>query len=177
MDFSVAQRNGFSRAFVTFHKECLHLEVNEDKLMDDSLTYLKGCEFHYKQGVQRVQKSGVISFEQRDQFRQLAYSLLEITDADDFAATMDKIEKDFPNTKNWMTWWRDPKIAGLIFPSQQRMPADRSAEVPSTSNAEEAIHATLYLAWKRHNNFYSGCVGLYEFASFFERQYNLRLRK
>ncbi|KIK64588.1 hypothetical protein GYMLUDRAFT_160725, partial [Collybiopsis luxurians FD-317 M1] len=76
-----------------------------------------------------------------------------------------------PKASWWLNWWLAPDHARMIFPSRRTMPEVLAARLPSTTNAEEAMHATIYcVVGSLHNPLFKGLDGLLNVEKGFQRE-------
>lgn len=84
VDFSEAERVGFTQAFIMFWTN-REDQRSQAELEDAAGALLKGCQQHYWSQVTRVKKiSGVIDPAKADNFQSRALALLSISDIDAF---------------------------------------------------------------------------------------------
>jgi hypothetical protein len=103
-------------------------------------------------------------------------SLIEITDLSDFQKKIASFQKQWPRAYRWLSWWLIPEHAMMLFPSIRTMPEDLAAKLPETTNAEEAMHATIYrTVQSRHNPFFQGLDGLLAVEKVFRQEYQSAL--
>jgi hypothetical protein len=106
---------------------------------------LKGCEYHYAKSVARVSRLGdTVSPNTKKDFRRHCSQLVKLKSQADFHKTVEHIKKQWPRTRRWLEWWLIPEYACMLFTSLRKMSPEAAAKLPSTSNPEEAIHASLY---------------------------------
>jgi len=84
VNFSEAERVGFTQAFITFWTNCEDPH-SQTKLEDAAGVLLKGCQQHYQSQVNGVKKiSGVIDPAKADNFQNQALALLSVSNVDTF---------------------------------------------------------------------------------------------
>ena len=176
VDFSEAERVGFSLAFVEFW--LLHLDNtrSSEELHEASLLLLKGCLQHFRSGVTRVKKiSGAVPPSLADAFEARALALLQGDDVKQFLSCTKVILCDFPKTEAWLWWWMRSSHASLLFVSQRRMEPELWESIPDTTNVEEVMHWKLYVAAGCNHDFLEGMYALYSVASYYQRIYSASL--
>lgn len=107
---------------------------------EDVLSKIKGCEFHYKQAVERKVKT---LGENGEQFKTLALGLLNATTPEAYEHALKALQSfanDHPNIKidNWIVWWNSRK--------ENIFRAFTSSQAPR-SNLAEVVHA----GWKHRD--------------------------
>lgn len=135
MDFSMAQREGFLRAFLTsfgFSKA-------------QAMPFLKGCYMHWRISVQRiVSNHTVVSPEKAQCFLNLTYSMQRTTVNAVFDETVQNMLREFPNSRPWLQWWLQPSVASTILNCRSLMKESLRKHDSRTSNAIESYHSSLY---------------------------------
>ena len=169
MDFSEAERLGFTLAFIEFwtlrgdHRPHEELSVAGESL-------LRGCEEHFRAGVTRVARiNGAVPPDLKDAFTGRALGLLQASSSDEFQRRGQLIIRDFPKLKSWMEWWMRPVHASMLFKSERVMDLQIWKSLPATNNAEEAMHWKLYSACGRDHRFLEGMNALYAVATHYQR--------
>ncbi|THU97223.1 hypothetical protein K435DRAFT_663121, partial [Dendrothele bispora CBS 962.96] len=166
VDFSPAQRNGFTDAFVAFFL-AQPPEIDNrsaEELRKAAQALLKGCEYHYHKSVTRVSRLGsIVPPETKRQFHKMCYSLVTLKSVDDFNQTVADLKEQWPKIVRWLEWWLIPEHACMIFASLRTMSPEDAAKLPSTTNAEEAMHASLYRTVGKQKELFSGLDGLLAF--------------
>lgn len=177
VDFSEAERSGFISAFVMFWtsrkdtRSQPELEIIGQKL-------LKGCLQHFQAGVTRLAKiSGVVVPEKVDTFRQYIKYLQDATDVQSFKIHEANLVHDFPKTAQWIKWWTRRPHAQMIFLAFREMNESDWESIPDTTNAEEAMHFTLYKAVGKDNDLLTGLKGIFAFCLSFQRLHEGALRE
>jgi hypothetical protein len=141
MDFSEAERAGFIWAFVEFWMMRADNTRLREELWGAAEGLLRGCGEHFRAGITRIsQISGVVPSGMADAFMKRALALLDTEDPQEFQSRAALVVRDFPKVKSWMEWWLRPSHASMLFKSQRKMDADIWDSIPSTNNAEEAMH-------------------------------------
>jgi len=170
VDFSLAQRNGFINAFVHFWMSQSDNTRTENELREAAERLLRGCREHFRAGVTRVGRiSAVVSPERRAAFTQRALGLLDAADSDDFIARCELLVRDFPKIEDYIDWWRQKKVAMMLFPSERQMDVDTWDSLPQTTNAEESMHRKFYQACGRDHDFETGLQSLVSLSNYYER--------
>ncbi|THU92440.1 hypothetical protein K435DRAFT_906252 [Dendrothele bispora CBS 962.96] len=142
VDFSDPQRIGFVEAFEDFFE-----------LHDAAIALLKGCQYHYDKSVTRVSRvASAVPSDKCSKFKKYCRILRTTEKSDTFFQVVKKIRKLCPSVEPWLAWWLRPEHASMIFPSQMTMDPTLVKQLPSTTNAEEAMHAKIYkIAGKGHD--------------------------
>ena len=106
---------------------------------EDVRSTVKGCEFHFKQSVERISRA---LGQKREEFKNLALNMLTFSTPEVYSYTIDVL-KIFPkdnadNVKHWIEWWDTRK--------ENIFRAFTSFNAPQ-SNQTEAVHA----GWKNRD--------------------------
>ncbi|KAF5379616.1 hypothetical protein D9757_009228 [Collybiopsis confluens] len=171
VDFSDPQRIGFVEAFVSFFLADADNLRTEPQLRNAAAKLLKGCHYHFQKSVTRMAHIGaIIPHESKQQFKNLCSELTTVVTQHEFNAAVAQLRERWPKTSHWLTWWLAPDHARMIFPSQQTMSPELAAQLPDTTNAEEAMHATIYrVVGSLHNPLFRGLDGLLNVEKGFRR--------
>ena len=113
--------------------------------------------------------NGAVPPDKKEAFTGRALGLLNCSTSDDFQLQAKLIIRDFLKLTSWMEWWMRPSHASILFESEKKMDVEIWERLPSTTNAEEAMHAKFYKACGRDHAFLEGMNALYAFALHFER--------
>ena len=131
---------------------------------------MKGCQQHFRSGVTRLARiGGVVPVGQEQRFRRLTARLIEAPDLDTFYDTADTILHDFKSVKPWLQWWMREEHATMLFESQRRMDPILWKSLPSTTNAEEAMHFKIYSAVGRSHTLMEGIFSLLAFVRHYDQ--------
>jgi hypothetical protein len=162
VDFSDPQRIGFVNAFVQYFLARPDNHRSEAQLHNDAAKLLKGCLYHYHKAITRISKMGeAVPLANKKEFQTLCKSLPEIDSASEFENVVATIQRKWPKTTRWLGWWLTPEHSALIFPTQRKMSVQIAAQLPATTNAEEAMHATIYrIVGSLYNPLFKGLDGL-----------------
>ncbi|KAI0737390.1 hypothetical protein C8Q80DRAFT_1125393 [Daedaleopsis nitida] len=115
---------------------------------------LKGCQQHFRSGVTRLSRIGsVVEPEKERRFRTLTEDLLSADNLEEFRLTAHDVLNEFPRLAPWLNWWLRDEHASMLFQSHRRMEPILWESVPSTTNAEEAMHFKIYNAVGKNHNF------------------------
>lgn len=162
MNFSKAQRAGFIAAYAELRKISL-LEAEEK-----TTKLLIGCLEHFRASITRFSRNyGAVSLEKRNEFFDLALSLLEIDKVDSFDLIVESLMLKFPNCKKWLRWWISPEHKKLIFPAFQTH-LNLKKEIPDTNNAQEEMHSIFYKQHDEKCDLFVGFTVLILFAIYLE---------
>ncbi|KAF9060861.1 hypothetical protein BDP27DRAFT_1429567 [Rhodocollybia butyracea] len=171
VDFSIPQRQGFKQSYVSFFLALPSDSRSKEELEEAADRLLKGCEYHYDKAVTRVSKmSNVVPLADRREFRKMCKSLL-VADEPGFIDTVALIRQKWPSTENWLNWWLVPESGQMIFKAMRTMSPLLAAKLPSTTNAEEAMHATVYRGVGKHNALFPGLNGLLAIEKYYRSQW------
>ncbi|EGF99770.1 uncharacterized protein MELLADRAFT_94050 [Melampsora larici-populina 98AG31] len=158
VDFSLAQKNGFVKAYMKVFKET-------DPAV--ALSKLQGCHEHFRAQVTRVKRNrAIIPEKDEDSFQAQASSLLKLDRPGSltFDEKLKKMIKQFPKAKRWLEWWKASDIKSMLFKSRQKQLDDDSLcddIMPSTTNAQESMHRVYYMIAKLlHSDWYRAAVCL-----------------
>ena len=102
-------------------------------------------------------------------FEARAIGLLDAADHDEFIVRANVVIRDFPKAQAWLTWWMRPSHAKMLFSSERTMTEQVWTSLPSTTNAEEAMHWKLYCAVGRNHALLEGLVSLLRVAEYYKR--------
>ncbi|KAH7868528.1 uncharacterized protein C8R40DRAFT_1061736 [Lentinula edodes] len=161
VDFSDPQRIGFVGAFVTYFQAQASDTRSEKDLQLAGQALIKGCLYHYHKAVNRMSRIGdAVPQNTKSEFQKLCRSLPEITDVKHFDDIVSTIQQHWPRVSRWLSWWLMSEHAGMLFPCKLTMAADLAAKLPATTNAEEAMHATIYRAVGINHPLLKGLDGL-----------------
>jgi hypothetical protein len=168
MDFSEADRLGFTSVFIEFWTLRGDRQPHEElSVARESL--LRGCEEHFRAGVTHVARiNEAVPSDLKDAFMGRALGLLQAPSSDEFQSRAQLIICDFPKLKSWMEWWMRPAHASMLFKSERVMDVQIWKSLPATNNAEEAMHWKLYSACGRDHQFLEGMNALYAVATHYQ---------
>ncbi|KAH6880960.1 hypothetical protein BKA70DRAFT_1411486 [Coprinopsis sp. MPI-PUGE-AT-0042] len=170
MDFSEAEHQGFIDAFREFWLQRPDNIRSRVKLEEDGKALVKGCLQHFREGVYRIKRSGgIIPLEDKSRWETRALALVTTKDAARFLELGNELLQDFPKVESWLRWWLRREVAERIFASQRIMEPLLWDALPDSTNAEEAIHWTLYSGTGRNHSFIDGLKALHAMALYFER--------
>jgi hypothetical protein len=93
---------------------------------------------------------------------------LVVADEPEFVDTVASIRRQWPNTENWLNWWLVPESGQMIFKAMRTMSPSLAAKLPSTTNAEEAMHATVYRGVGKH---FPGLNGLFAIEKYYHSRW------
>lgn len=171
MDFSVAQSNGFIAAFIQFWEHVPNNNRSTQELQLAANTLIKGCEQHFRTGVTRLKKiSGIVKPTLADAFEKRALALLDASDIADFNQRASLLTREFPSVLPWLQWWRQKGPAQKLFKAFRIMDDQTWSQLPATTNAEEALHFSLYRATAKGVGLIEGIEGLHHYAEWFMYQ-------
>ncbi|EGG11894.1 uncharacterized protein MELLADRAFT_88994 [Melampsora larici-populina 98AG31] len=142
VDFSVAQKNGFIKAYMKVFKE-------NDRAV--ALSKLQGCHEHFRAQVTRVKRNrAIIHPNDEESFELQASSLLKADRPGGltFDQKLAKMIKEFPKAKRWLEWWKASDVKSLLFKSRLKQIDDDGLcdnIMPTTTNAQESLHRVYYM--------------------------------
>ena len=87
--------------------------------------------------------TSVIPSDDKAEFQHKCKKLLTVGEVEFFEIAAD-IQRKWPRTQTWMNWWLIPENAQMLFGCMRKMTPALAAKLPDTTNAEEAMHATIY---------------------------------
>jgi hypothetical protein len=178
MDFSDAERRGFTQAFAEFWLLRPGNTRTSDELQAAAMTLLKGCQEHFRAGVTRVSRiSAAVDPSLASSFVARALALLDAPDSTEFISRAALVVSEFPMLKSWMDWWTRPEHAAMLFSSERKMDVKLWESLPATNNAEEAMHWKLYSACGRDHDLLEGLISLHAVAQHYEIIYNAARRE
>ncbi|KAF8956646.1 hypothetical protein BDZ97DRAFT_1925337 [Flammula alnicola] len=173
MDFSEAERAGFTHGFITFWMARPENTRNRQELQVAAERLLKGCREHYRAGVTRVSRiSGAVPPGMAHAFTSRALALLDLPNSEEFISQSALLVRDFPKLATWMEWWVRPVHASMLFESERKMDIELWKSLPLDNNPEEAMHWKLYSACGRDHEFLEGMYSLHAVAIYYEHIYD-----
>ncbi|EIW82543.1 hypothetical protein CONPUDRAFT_72746 [Coniophora puteana RWD-64-598 SS2] len=171
VDFSQAERNGFIGAFIQFWQDQEEDIRTVNELETAARSLLKGCQQHFRASVQRVRKiTSAVPYPLGQPFEERANFLLHAGTVEDFEAIAEGILNDFPGIEPWLSWWRHPDRVQMLFRSHTHIPDDLWDSLPSTTNAQEAMHHKIYSHCGKKHDFIPGWRALRGFVSKMEHR-------
>ena len=178
MDFSEAERAGFTSAFVEFWTLRSDNVRSPEELSAAAGKLLRGCQEHFRAAITRVSRiNGAVPPDMKEAFTDRALALLHCSSTDDFNLRANLIIRDFPPLKSWMEWWMRPAHARMLFESECQMDIEIWESIPKTTNAEEVMHWKLYSGCGRDHGFMEGMLSLYKAAEYYQRLLEGSLRE
>ncbi|KZT52878.1 hypothetical protein CALCODRAFT_440896 [Calocera cornea HHB12733] len=175
LDHSTAQSNGFIQAFTQFCiKHSLLEDHNIETLKNQAESLMRGCGEHFRATVTRLKRdTALIPKEKISVFAQLVETLFEAEDLLGFQAACSRLLQEFPKIEGWLSWWKQERHASMLFYAFRKMDQALWNSLPTTTNAEEAMHFRFYTAGgnKLHLPFLEGCHLLHHIAVYFEKQF------
>ncbi|KIK62151.1 hypothetical protein GYMLUDRAFT_994919, partial [Collybiopsis luxurians FD-317 M1] len=172
VDFSDPQRNGFVNAFVAYFLAQSDDYRSESQLRNVAGSLLEGCHYHFHKSIHQMARIGnIVSPDTKGSFWKLCDSLTTMENHAEFNHTVAAIQRQWPKASQWLSWWLAPDHAHMLFPSQRTMPENLADKLPDTTNAEEAMHATIYrIVGSLHNPLFQGLDGLLNVEKAFRMQ-------
>lgn len=178
MDFSEAERAGFTSAFIEFWTLRPDDARSFEELSTAASHLLRGCQEHFRAAVTCVSRiNGAVPPEMKEAFIKRALGLLYCSSSDDFNLRANLIIRDFPPLRSWMEWWMCPAHASMLFESEREMDIEIWESIPKTTNAEEAMHWKLYSGCGPDHGFMEGMFSLYKVAEYYQRMLEGHLRE
>lgn len=133
-DFSDALWIGFKDALQNFYHIAAETNITLER-------FYRFCHVHYKHSLTRVHwNHGVIPAAEENEFYKLGLCLLEVETESELEDVVQKILRQYPNSKNWIEWYLHPLRARHIFPAMAIH--DYSAMAKDT-NAQESIRGDI----------------------------------
>ncbi|KAE8267185.1 hypothetical protein A4X09_0g5167 [Tilletia walkeri] len=181
VDFSQAQRAGFVSAYVRWRSalgamqgltsEAARAAEKEEYALSGA-TLLKGCLFHFRQSVQRVQGNGnFVPKNKQDVFEKLIRGMLNAKSKDPITDYAAQLFDEFPGCYDWLTWWLSCDTAAMLFPGLTKMPLSRWKNLASSISALENLHSIYYLCWRTNMDLMCGLQCLQELAELLEAEH------
>ncbi|KIM36003.1 hypothetical protein M413DRAFT_32045 [Hebeloma cylindrosporum] len=172
MDFSEAERLGFTMAFIEFWT--IRSDSRSTKELSEAAgRLLRGCQEHFWAAVTRVAHiNGAVPPDLKDAFTQRALGLLGCSTTDEFQHRAALIVRDFPKLKSWMEWWMRPAHASMLFQLERKMEIEIWDSIPKTTNAQESMHWKFYSMCGRDHSFLEGMYALWAVATYYQHLLN-----
>ncbi|KAE9400087.1 hypothetical protein BT96DRAFT_993402 [Gymnopus androsaceus JB14] len=156
VDFSIPQCQGLPKAFMQFFLAQVDDIWTADELNAAVSGLLKGCEYYYQKAVTCLSHiSSVIPPGEKSDFFRKCKNLLTVGE-EEFFQTVADIRRKWP--LNCMT----------------QMTSALSAKLPSTKNAEEAMHATIYRGVGKGHTLFDGLDGLLATEKYYHQQFEAK---
>lgn len=172
MDFSEAERLGFRLAFKLFWNTRQDGR-SEEELEEVVEQLLRGCEEHFRASVTRVCRLGIVANTGRaDELRARALALLKAENSDNFRSQAAALIAEFPVIESWLSWWLRPSHASMLFETERKMAPDIWDSIPSTNNAQEAMHFKFYVGAGKKHDLVEGLKAIAAIVEEFEGRFN-----
>lgn len=134
---------------------------------------LRGCQQHFRANVTRLKKiHGVVPVGREEAFESRTLALLDAVDHEAFQERAAVVIRDFPVAAPWLRWWMHPGRAIMLFSSEKTMSSQLWISLPSTTNAEEAMHWKIYSAVGRDHGILEGFLSLLRVSEYYKRLYD-----
>lgn len=144
-----------------------------EELNEAAAGLLRGCQQHFRANVTRLKKiHGVVAVGQEQAFEARTLALLEAPDQEAFQDRASVVIRDFPMAGRWLRWWMNPGRAIMLFSSEKTMSPQLWMSLPSTTNAEEAMHWKIYSAVGRDHGILEGFLSLLRVSEYYKRLYD-----
>ncbi|KAJ3554223.1 hypothetical protein NP233_g12468 [Leucocoprinus birnbaumii] len=159
VDFSHAQRNGFIQAYAELcHRYCQELSnaCDEQQILDDGASLLKGCQQHFAAAVKRVANNGGLA------------SIEDVGKSDHLRV---KLTKKWPKAAVFFAFWATGPAAKMLSAVHSSMPKEVRDTLPNTTNAQEALHWLFYRAVELGHSLLSGLAALYRVVMKFQQDH------
>ena len=167
---------GFQRAFVRFWKERPDNTRSEEELLEASKSLLRGCKQHFEASLTRIKRMiAVVGIDGGPKFSQLVKGLLLADSVDDFQQRCKIILREFPNCKNWLQWWMRPEHARMLFVNTLDPIPPILKEIPESTNAQEAMHFSMYSQCGKHHDTLQGLELCLKYANGAQQTYTNKL--
>ncbi len=122
-----------------------------------TVCHLRGCQEHFRQSITRIKRnSAVIPMSEAGDFQRHALNLLQTNLKDEFTSIVIKITNTWKFTKNWIDFWTQSHIKSMLFPSHSILAPDLDEALPSTTNAQEALHKLYFYNFGRDHDLIAG---------------------
>ncbi|CAD7064404.1 unnamed protein product, partial [Tilletia caries] len=142
VDFSLAQRNGFKKAYARWRS------------------------------VKRVKNNGnFVRVTMQDTFMSLIHAALAAKTEDVLHTTFASLFNKFPECTEWLAWWLQCDTACMIFRSLKTMDDAMWDRIPTSISALENMHSIYYLCWETNMDLITGLQCLQELAELLEDEY------
>lgn len=177
MDLCESERGGFLGAWMLIWSIFRNdpLKRSEPDLYAAGEALLRACTRHFEQQLDRVSRiAETVDPDLDEHFRSRGKALLKSGNSEEFLRRVEAILAEFPLTEPWLAWYRRPSHAQMLFETERRMEADIWESIPDTTNAEEAMHWTLYSGFGRKHEFFAGLNALAKFAEYIEKLYKAK---
>ncbi|CAD6891507.1 unnamed protein product, partial [Tilletia caries] len=180
VDFSLAQRNGFKKAYARWRVSFTSLADLSEAARDAEIasfeahaaSLLKGCLFHFHQSVKRVKNNGnFVRVTMQDTFMSLIHAALAAKTEDVLHTTFASLFNKFPECTEWLAWWLQCDTACMIFRSLKTMDDAMWDRIPTSTSALENMHSIYYLCWETNMDLITGLQCLQELAELLEDEY------
>ena len=117
--------------------------------------------------------TSVIPSDDKAEFRHKCKKLLTVGEVEFFEIAAD-IQRKWPRTQTWMNWWLIPENAQMLFSCMRKMTPALAAKLPDTTNAEEAMHATIYCGVGKGHTLFDGLNGLLAIEKYYCQQHEAK---
>lgn len=163
VDFSEAERLGFIQAFFRFWMRRNNSRT-EAELREKAAALLCGCKQHFRSSITRVKRiTAIVPVDLRTYFENLVISLIDAP-PEEYLEVASTIKAKFPKLHPWLDWWLLKEHASMLFESQHRMEAVIWESLPDSTNAEEAMHFSMYSQQGKDHDFLPGWIALRKIA-------------
>jgi len=98
----------------------------------------------------------IIPPQSSEEFASMAMSLIRMETRQELYTVADKMRIQWPNSCPWLDWWLHTDAAKTLFQSTRRMPNDVAITIPSTTNAQEALHRQYYMTSSKKQSILTG---------------------
>lgn len=202
VDFSVAQEKGLRQAWTQFRFKRWRTALTDPPSPDvealmrqefwqEAQSLRKGCSVHFHRGALRVASNAKFVGEGGDLFLAMVTEMRKAATLEEFVAKRVAVEKAFPYTGGWLSWWCEDRRASMLMEhwepkeggaEDDESPASRrDFPRPSTTNAAEAMNWFTYRGTNKGQlerfSIAAGIAALFDLARATEEVYDAALRE
>ena len=114
----------------------------------------------------------MIGFDDEEKFAKIALSLLdEDLTEDEFSKKVLFIVSNWKNTANWLGFWTQASVKGMLFPTFSTMNTQIKSTLHETTNAQEALHKLYYHIFGRGHELVPGLSKLLVLTKRFQEDF------
>lgn len=169
LDFSLAQKNGFLRAYAECSRrksfpDLTSQNAKYDSIMksleDEGLKKVIGCEVHFKISAGRIARNGaIIDPDQESEFYNLSLKLLTVKCRNEFDLVITDLRTKYPKAKNWISFWTQTDIASMLFSSNKK----------GNLNPQEGLHKDYKKYFNENMDLLTALNSWYQYVMLIER--------
>jgi hypothetical protein len=178
MDFSAAQCEGFILAFVEVFQESLGDTRSEQQLCLEAEAVLKGCTEHFRCAVKKASEiPSIVPVEKCPNFLTQAWKLAETQDLTEFEDIAHSLMMDYKGLAAFFAFWLRHANALMSLAAKRVMTEEMWLSIPDTTNAQEAMHWSIYCKGNTQHDLIDGMETLHAIAKNFEEKHKHALGK